>query len=154
MNRLSTKERTAVITLLAEGMAQRAIVRATGTCKKAVARLAVEVGEACERFADRVMVNLPCRHIQCDEIWQFVGCKERQKEKAKLRHPGDVWTWVAIDPVTKLIPRWYAFIYANPPVQRRRTRGTVPFSCRNLYHACQGPALPELRQILWREFSP
>lgn len=107
MNRLSTLERSRVTALLCEGVSQRAIVRLTGTAKKTVARLAVELGEACERFADRVMVNLPCRHIQCDEIWAFVGCKERQKAKAKLPHPGDAWTWVAIDPITKLIPRWY-----------------------------------------------
>jgi IS1 family transposase len=107
MNRLSTEERVRVITLLCEGMSQRAIVRATGTAKKTVARLAVEIGEACAEFADKVMVNLPCRLIKCDEIWAFVGCKERQKATAKMQHPGDVWTWVAIDPVTKLIPRWY-----------------------------------------------
>ncbi len=107
MNRLDSKSRARVTALLCEGMSQRAIVRVTGTAKKTVARLAVELGEACERFADRVMVNLPCRHIQCDEIWAFVGCKERQKKTAKLQHPGDVWTWVAIDPETKLIPRWY-----------------------------------------------
>lgn len=107
MNRLSTDERVRVITLLVEGMSQRAITRVTGTAKKTVARLAVEIGDACAAFADKAMVNLPCRHIQCDEIWAFIGCKERQKERAKLRHPGDVWTWVAIDPVSKLIPRWY-----------------------------------------------
>lgn len=107
MNRLSTDARSRVLACLCEGVSQRATVRLTGTAKGTVARLAVELGEACERFADRVMVNLPCERIQCDEIWSFVGCKERQKRTAKGSHPGDVWTWVAIDPETKLIPRWY-----------------------------------------------
>lgn len=126
MNRLSTDARSRVLACLCEGVSQRATVRLTGTAKGTVARLAVELGEACERFADRVMVNLPCERIQCDEIWSFVGCKERQKKTAKGQHPGDVWTWVAIDPETKLIPRWYVgdLTWAEclpqwPPVCRR-----------------------------------
>lgn len=107
MNRLSTSDRARVLSCLVEGNSQRSTVRITGVAKKTVARLAVELGEACERFADKVMVNLPCERIQCDEIWAFVGCKERQKKSAKGQHPGDVWTWVAIDPETKLIPRWF-----------------------------------------------
>lgn len=107
MNRLSTEDRARVICCLVEGNSQRSTVRITGVAKKTVARLAVELGEACERFADRVMVKLPCERIQCDEIWSFVGCKDRQKKTAKGRHPGDVWTWVAIDPETKLIPQWF-----------------------------------------------
>lgn len=53
------------------------------------------------------MRNLKCQRIQCDEIWSFVGCKEKNRKKAVNKHPGDVWTWVAIDPETKLIPFWY-----------------------------------------------
>lgn len=107
MNRLSSSDRARVIACLVEGMSQRATVRVTGIAKKTVGRLAAEIGAACERFADRVMRDLPCQRIQCDEIWSFVGCKERQKRGAKGNHPGDVWTWVAIDPETKLIPAWY-----------------------------------------------
>lgn len=107
MNRLSNEDRSRVIACLVEGTSQRATVRITGIAKKTVGRLAVELGEACQRFADRVFRNLPCEHIQCDEIWSFVGCKEKNKNRAVGKHPGDVWTWVAIDPVTKLIPGWY-----------------------------------------------
>ena len=107
MNRLSNQDRSRVIACLVEGTSQRATVRITGIAKKTVARLAVELGEACERFTDRVMKNLPCEHVQCDEIWSFVGCKEKNKKRAVNQHVGDVWTRVAIDPVTKLIPAWY-----------------------------------------------
>ena len=107
MNRLSNSDRSRVIACLVEGNSQRSTVRITGIAKKTVARLAAELGEACERFADRVFHNLPCEHIQCDEIWSFVGCKEKNKNRAKGEHPGDVWTWVAIDPETKLIPGWF-----------------------------------------------
>lgn len=80
----------------------------TGLAKKTVGRLAVELGQACERFADNFMRDLPCTRIQCDEIWSF--CYSKQKNVPKhLRGSGagDVWTWVAIDPDTKLIPAWY-----------------------------------------------
>lgn len=80
----------------------------TGAAKKTVSRLAVELGMACEAFADRVMVDLPCTHIQCDEIWAFCGAKEKNVPRdQKGQGRGDVWTWVAIDPETKLIPRWW-----------------------------------------------
>lgn len=61
-----------------------------------------------ERFADRVMVRLPCERLQCDEIWSFVGAKDKNCS-AEMRGNGlgDCWTWVAIDSETKLIPRWY-----------------------------------------------
>jgi IS1 family transposase len=91
-----------------EGNSQRATVRITGLSRKGVARLADDLGAACERFTDRTMRNLQCERIQCDEIWSFVGCKNKNKKRAvNKQHPGDVWTWVAIDPDTKLIPMWY-----------------------------------------------
>lgn len=108
MNRLSPEDRTRVIACLVEGNSQRATVRITGIAKKTVARLAVELGEACLRFTDRTMKNLTCKRIQCDEIWSF--CYAKQKNvPAEMRDTGagDVWTWVAIDPETKLIPVWH-----------------------------------------------
>lgn len=73
MNRLSNADRTRVVACLVEGNSIRATVRITGISKTTVTRLGVELGEACERFAKRTMVNLPCERIQCDEIWAFVG---------------------------------------------------------------------------------
>ncbi len=55
------------------------------------------------------MVNLQCRRIQVDEIWAFNYCKQKAVEGAK-RAPqaaGDIWTWVAMDPDTKLVPSWF-----------------------------------------------
>lgn len=108
VNRLSTADRSRVVACLVEGNSQRATVRITGIAKKTVARLAVELGEACERFADRVMRGLKCERIQCDEIWSFCYAKAKNVP-AHLRGSGagDVWTWVAIDPETKLIPAWH-----------------------------------------------
>jgi len=65
-----------------------------------------KVGEACSAYQSRVMVDLPCRVLQLDEVWSFVGCKEKAKKKALGQHPGDVWTWTVICAETKLIPAW------------------------------------------------
>lgn len=77
MNRLSNEDRVRVLACLVEGNSIRATVRITGIAKKTVARFAVELGEACEQFADKVFVNLPCKRIQCDEIWSFCYAKEK-----------------------------------------------------------------------------
>lgn len=107
MNRLSNSDRCRVLACLVEGNSIRATVRITGIAKKTVSRLAVELGEACERFADKTFRNLPCQQIQCDEIWSFVYAKEKNVPAHKVGEAGDVWTWVAIDPITKLIPAWF-----------------------------------------------
>lgn len=108
MNRLTNEDRCRVVACLVGGNSIRSTVRITGIAKKTVARLGVELGEACERFADRAMRNLPCKSIQCDEIWSFVGCKAKNLKPHHVGSDwGDVWTWVAIDPETKLIPAWF-----------------------------------------------
>lgn len=108
MNRLSTDNRVRMLACLVEGNSQRAVVRITGIAKKTVGRFAAELGEACEKFANKVMTNLPCTEIQCDEIWAFVGAKQKNASEARGAEGwGDIWTWVAIDPTTKLIPAWY-----------------------------------------------
>jgi len=81
----------------------------TGAAKHTVLRLLVELGAACSAFLNETMVNLHCERIQVDEIWQFVGCKQKNVTAKKLERDGicgDVWTWTAIDADTKLIPCW------------------------------------------------
>lgn len=107
MNRLTNEDRCRVLVCLVEGNSIRATCRITGIAKKTVIRLGVELGEACERFADKSMRNLQCEQIQCDEIWSFTYAKQKNvPEHLKDTGAGDTWTWIAIDPVTKLIPAW------------------------------------------------
>jgi IS1 family transposase len=97
-----------MLACLVEGNSIRATVRITGISKKTVSRFVVELGEACEKFADKVMVNLPCAHIQCDEIWSFTYAKEKNvPSHLRGTGAGDTWTWVAIDRDTKLVPAWF-----------------------------------------------
>jgi IS1 family transposase len=81
----------------------------TGAAKHTVLKLLVELGAACADFLNETMVDLHCERIQVDEIWQFVGCKQKNVTLAKIERDGvcgDVWTWTAIDADTKLIPCW------------------------------------------------
>lgn len=108
MNRLTNEDRCRVLACLVEGNSIRSTVRITGIAKRTVSRLLVELGTACERFADRALRGLDCKSLQCDEIWAFCGAKEKNcSPEMKEKGMGDVWTWVAIDPETKLIPAWY-----------------------------------------------
>lgn len=60
------------------------------------------------RYQNRTLRNLPCKRIQCDEIWAFVGSKAKNtsEEDKAAGTAGDVWTWTAIDADTTLIPCW------------------------------------------------
>jgi len=108
MNKLSTAERVRVVAALVEGNSIRSTVRMTGTAKNTVAKLLVELGAACDRFQNEVLRNLPCKRIQCDEIWSFVYAKQKNVPRAKAapEDAGDVWTWTALDADTKLVPCW------------------------------------------------
>ena len=107
MNRLSTAKRTAVVAALCEGMSIRATVRMTGVAKNTVTKLLADLGAACDNYQDETLRNLPCRRLQCDEIWSFVGAKDKNIPAGQERFGrGSVWTWTAIDADTKLIPSW------------------------------------------------
>lgn len=109
MNKLDATKRAQVISALVEGNSIRSTVRMTGVAKNTVAKLLVEIGSACSEYMNRVFVNLPCKRVQCDEIWSFVGCKEKNVTTEKFERDGycgDVWTWIAIDADTKLVPCW------------------------------------------------
>jgi len=108
MNKLPTETRIRIITLLVEGMSLRAAGRATDTAFNTVAKLFVDAGRACADYQDRALRNLKCRRLQLDEVWSFVYAKQKNVPGAKSAPPnaGDVWTWVAIDAQTKLVPSW------------------------------------------------
>ena len=98
----------AVVAALVEGNSIRATVRMTGVAKNTVVKLLCDLGRACSDYQDKTFVNLKCERIQCDEIWSFVGAKEKNcSAEMKATGAGDVWTWMAIDAETKLIPCWF-----------------------------------------------
>jgi IS1 family transposase len=108
MNKLSNAERTQAIKQIVEGSSIRSTVRITGIAKNTIVKLLREIGSACSRYQDQALRNLTCKRIQCDEIWSFCYAKDKNvpEEKRGTFGFGDVWTWTAIDPDTKLIASW------------------------------------------------
>jgi IS1 family transposase len=102
-NVLNTDKQIAVIAALAEGPSIRAIERMTGIHRDTIMRLGVKVGRACTALMDGTMRDLPCTRLEPDEIWGFVGKKEKHV-KHDDKAVGSVWTFCAIDADTKLVP--------------------------------------------------
>ena len=103
-NVLSTDKKIAVIGALAEGSSIRSIERITGVHRDTIMRLGVKVGQGCTSIMDAKMRNLSCNRLEVDEIWGFVGKKERNVRMGDPTEVGSVWTWCAIDAETKLVP--------------------------------------------------
>ena len=103
-NILSIDRQIAVIGALAEGSSIRSIERITGVHRDTIMRLGVRAGEGCARLLDAKMRNLSCRQLQFDEIWGFIGKKERHCAPDDSLELGDVWTFCAIDSETKIVP--------------------------------------------------
>ncbi len=103
MNRLRTEDRIRVVAALVEGNSIRSTVRMTGVAKNTVAKLLVDLGQACYEFHDERVRNLRVRRLQADEIWSFVGAKAKNVSPEKKQDGwGDAWTWVALDADSKL----------------------------------------------------
>jgi IS1 family transposase len=111
MNKLDDKKRTQVVAALVEGNSIRATVRMTGVAKNTIAKLLVELGEACFEYHNRTVRNVAAKRVQVDEIWSFVGAKAKNVKPEHFEdggYAGDVWTFVAIDADTKLVISWLA----------------------------------------------
>ena len=108
MNRLSTEKRTQVLAALCEGASVSAAARQSRVSKVTALKLLRDIGEVCSDYQREALVDLPCKRLQCDELWSFVGCKEgRVPTDEKGRGRGDAWIWTAICADTKLVPCWH-----------------------------------------------
>ena len=108
MNKLSMDKKVAVITALVEGCSVRSTSRLTGVAKGTIIRLLEEVGTACAAFQDVALRNIKAERIQIDEIWSFVGCKQKNVtvEKIEVGICGETWTFAAIEAQSKLVISW------------------------------------------------
>ena len=103
-NVLTLEKQVSVISALAEGMSIRSTERMLEIHRDSIMRLGVRVGQGCERMLDSMMRNLNCERIQVDEIWGYVGRKQRNITSENANVSGDAWTFVAIDADSKLVP--------------------------------------------------
>ncbi len=108
MNKLNMAKKVQVISALVEGCSVRSTSRMTGVAKGTILRLLAEVGTACAEYQNATLRNIPAKCVQVDEIWSFVGCKQKNvtAERAEREIVGDAWTFVAIDAQSKLAISW------------------------------------------------
>lgn len=118
-NVLPRSKQLAVLGALVEGVSVRGTERITGVNRETVLNLLVRVGEGCAALLDQRMYDLPCERLEVDELWAFVGKKQRHvKETDDESRVGDTWTYVAIDADTKLVP---AFLTGKRNAQTTNT---------------------------------
>src|SRR5215469_10173939 len=93
VNKLKPETRARIIACLVEGNSIRSTVRMTGAAKNTIVKLLKDVGAACSAYQDKAFRNLKCRRLQCDEIWSFVGAKDKNcTPEMKEKGAGDAWT--------------------------------------------------------------
>ncbi|MFC1592696.1 IS1 family transposase [Candidatus Omnitrophota bacterium] len=108
MNKLNRDRQVQVVKALVEGNGINGTVRMTGVAKNTILKLLADLGAVCLEYQDRNIRDLKLTQIQCDEIWEFCYAKEKNvpaEHKGQFGY-GDIWTFIAIDAETKLVPCW------------------------------------------------
>jgi IS1 family transposase len=107
VNRLKVEKQETAIRALAEGASIRSVERMTGIHRDTIMRLGLRVGATCEQIMDETMHDLTCERIEVDEVWSFIGKKQRHvRYWEDHSQVGDSWVWVALDPDSKVIPAY------------------------------------------------
>jgi transposase-like protein/IS1 family transposase len=106
---LAEEKALMVLRLLLEGNSIRSIERITGVEKKTITRVLLNAGEHCEQLMNRKIKGVAVKDVEADEIWGFVGCKNRHKLNKGITDPhvGDAYTFVGIERNTKLVLAWH-----------------------------------------------
>ncbi|MCH8147906.1 MAG: IS1 family transposase [Planctomycetes bacterium] len=102
MRKLSHEKRIQIINALVEGCSINSTARMCSVSKLTILRLLADVGSLCRDYHDIAVRGLRSELIQCDELWSFVGCKQKNRELGKAGN-GDVWTWVGMDADSKIV---------------------------------------------------
>jgi len=117
--RLPVEKALLCLQLLLEGMSIRSAERITGTHRDTIMSLLVLAGERRERLLAEKMRGIPAERLEFDEIWTFCKKKQKRLRFGESDEYGDQFLFVAIDPVTKLVPAF--------AVGKRNWSTTVPF---------------------------
>lgn len=108
MNKLRTDKRAQIIRCLCEGNSMRATARLVDCSFNTVAKLLIEAGRACTKFQDKALRDLPCKRLQIDEVWGFVGAKDLNcSAEKKAKGWGSAWVWTALCADSKLLATWF-----------------------------------------------
>ena len=109
VNKLPHEKRAQALQMMAEGISLRAMTRLTGISRTTLIKLLEDAGQAFSEYQDRVLVGLPCKHIQVDEAWAFATQSRRtfRPQRQPQKAPEIFGTWVGLDADTKLVASWY-----------------------------------------------
>jgi IS1 family transposase len=103
MNVLSRDQQIAIIACLTEGQSIRATERITGIHRDTIMRLGARVGRGCAELHDRMMVGIRTGRLELDEIWGFVGKKQKRVQRHEIEHKGDQYTYIGMSSSAKAI---------------------------------------------------
>lgn len=103
MNVLSRDQQIQIIACLTEGQSIRATERITGIHRDTIMRLGERVGRGCAELHDRMMVGIRTGRLELDEIWGYVGKKQKRVERHEISHKGDQYTFIALASSAKAI---------------------------------------------------
>lgn len=101
MNILSTEKQTAIIAALTEGCSIRAVERLTGVHRDTIMRLGVKVGVGCAKLHSAIMRDVYVNRCELDEIWSYVGKKQKQLKETDNADKGDQYVFIAMDATSK-----------------------------------------------------
>lgn len=103
MNVLAFEKQVAVVGALCEGLSIRSVERLTGVHRDTVMRLGARVGAGCAEIHDVMFHGLRINQVQVDELWAFIGKKQRRLTAADPPERGDCYTFIALDAIGKAI---------------------------------------------------
>ncbi len=117
------------IRCMMEGLSVRATARLAGVAKDTVLDLLVLIGGRCKRFSEATLVDVPVKDVEADELWSFVGCKEKTRKELSLpiRKFGDQYCFIGLERSTKLVLAWHLGM---------RETGNGEWFIEKLSHAC------------------
>jgi hypothetical protein len=103
VNNLSRDQQILVIACLTEGQSIRSIEHLTGIHRDTIMRLGARVGRGCEELHDRIMVGVRAGRLELDEIWGYVGKKQKRVQRHEISHKGDQYTFIGMSASAKAI---------------------------------------------------
>ncbi|MCS3758669.1 transposase [Bradyrhizobium centrosematis] len=106
MNVLSRDKQVEVIAALCEGVGIRTASRLTGVNRGTVASLALRVGMGCMELHDRIMVGVRTERLELDELWSFVGKKQKNVQRHEINAKGDQYVFIGMAGTQKAIISW------------------------------------------------
>jgi transposase-like protein/IS1 family transposase len=108
------------IQLLLEGNSILSTERISGLNKNTIMKALVLAGAQCEKVSEAMICNVPVSEVQADEIWSFIGKKEKRVRNGDDATMGDAYCFTAIEKTSKLIVAWH--------LGRRTARDTEAFT--------------------------